>query len=73
MPTVFITRKENFFNACAAKVLTSSGGIVIGQDLIVESSEKELEAIVARMSSIRALLAYLYRQIHLLAAQTSCL
>lgn len=47
VPTIFITRKKNFFNAAAQKLLTSSGAIVIGKRIILETSDEELEAIVA--------------------------
>ncbi len=46
-PTIFITRRKGFFNAAAQKLLMSSGGIVIGQKLMKESSDEALEAIVA--------------------------
>lgn len=47
MPVIFITRKEGFFNAFALKLLMSTGSIVIGQKLLKESSDQELEAIIA--------------------------
>jgi Zn-dependent protease with chaperone function len=46
-PTIFITRKKNIFNAMAQKLLISSGAIVIGQKLLKELSDQELEAVVA--------------------------
>lgn len=46
-PTIFITRDKGFFNAAAAKILTSSGGIVIGQKLLLEVTDQELEAVLA--------------------------
>lgn len=46
-PTIFITRQMGFFNAAAQKLLMSSGAIIIGQDIICEASDDELEAIVA--------------------------
>jgi Zn-dependent protease with chaperone function len=46
-PTIFITRKDGFFNAAAQKLLMSSGGIIIGQKLMKEVSDDALEAIVA--------------------------
>ena len=46
-PTIFIVKQKGFFNAAAAKILTSTGGIVIGQKLLKETSNDELEAIVA--------------------------
>ena len=47
VPTIFITRKEVFFNAFAQKLLMSTGAFVIGQKLLKESSDQEVEAIVA--------------------------
>lgn len=47
MPTIFITRGKNFFNALAVKLLMSVGGITIGQELINECSDEEIEAIIA--------------------------
>lgn len=46
-PTVFITRRDGFFNAFAQKILMSSGGILIGQKLLKELSDDALEAVVA--------------------------
>lgn len=47
-PTVFVTRqKEGFFNAAAQKLLISSGAIIIGHELLLESTDAELEAVVA--------------------------
>jgi Zn-dependent protease with chaperone function len=47
-PTIFITSdKHGFFNAAAAKLFTSSGGIIIGQKMIYETTEVELEAVIA--------------------------
>ena len=47
-PTIFITSdKHGFFNAAASKLFTSTGGIIIGQKMIYETSQAELEAIVA--------------------------
>jgi Zn-dependent protease with chaperone function len=46
-PVVFISYKENLFNAYASKIFTSCGGIVIGQKLLREASDKELEAVIA--------------------------
>ncbi len=47
-PTIFILPREGFFNAMAQKLLgETTGGIIIGQDLVLESSDEELEAIVA--------------------------
>ncbi len=47
VPTIFITRKDGFFNAFAQKILMSTGGILIGQKLMKETSDDALEAIVA--------------------------
>lgn len=47
MPTVFITKDKWLFNAMAAKLFMSSGGILIGQDLLNEVTDQELEAVVA--------------------------
>jgi Zn-dependent protease with chaperone function len=46
-PTIFLTREESFFNAFAQKLFASTGGILIGQKLLLETSDEELEAIVA--------------------------
>lgn len=46
-PSIFVTRKEGFFNAAAQKLLMSTGGIVIGQKLMQELSDESLEAVVA--------------------------
>ena len=51
MPTIFVTRdvtwKQGIFNACAQKLFASSGAIVIGQKLLRETTDAELEAVVA--------------------------
>ena len=48
IPTIFITSdKHGFFNAAAAKLFTSTGGIIIGQKMIYETNQAELEAILA--------------------------
>lgn len=47
MPTVFLSRRKGVFNAFAQKLFMSTGAIVIGQKLIREISDQELEAIVA--------------------------
>lgn len=44
-PTVFITRKDGFFNAFAQKILMSSGAILIGQKLML--SDGALEGVIA--------------------------
>jgi Zn-dependent protease with chaperone function len=50
-PTIFITRdiaaKQGMFNAMAQKILMSSGAIIIGQKLLLETTDAELEAVVA--------------------------
>ncbi len=47
-PIIFITPdKHGFFNAAAAKLFTSTGGIIIGQKMIYETTQEELEAIIA--------------------------
>lgn len=50
-PTIFITRditaKQGMFNAMAQKLLMSSGAIVIGQKMLLEASDAELEAVIA--------------------------
>lgn len=46
-PTIFLTREKCFFNAMAEKLLISSGAILIGQKLLLETSPQELEAVAA--------------------------
>lgn len=46
-PVVFISRKERFFNAAASKLFMSCGGIMIGQRIVVETSDAALEGIIA--------------------------
>lgn len=46
-PVIFITTGEGFFNAAATKLLMSSGAIIIGQKLLLEISDQELEAVLA--------------------------
>jgi Zn-dependent protease with chaperone function len=46
-PIVFVTVKKHFFNAAAAKLLMSIGGIVIGQQMLLELSDQELEGVIA--------------------------
>ena len=46
-PVMFITKDKKLFNAMASKLFTSSGGIIIGQDMLNEMTGDELEAIVA--------------------------
>lgn len=45
-PAIFIATNPGLLNAFATKLLASSGAIVIGQRLLLESSDKELEAIL---------------------------
>ncbi len=46
-PTVFIAKNKGLFNAAASKLLASSGAIVISQKLIEETTDKELQGVVA--------------------------
>lgn len=46
-PTIFVTRKEGFFNAAAQKLLMSSGAIIIGQKLMHDVSDNALEGVIA--------------------------
>lgn len=46
-PTVFISTRKSIFNAFAAKLFTSAGGILICQKLLIDASDSELEAVVA--------------------------
>lgn len=45
-PVVFLTREKGFFNAAAQKLLMSTGAVVIGQKLLLETSQEELEAVI---------------------------
>jgi Zn-dependent protease with chaperone function len=47
MPVIFISRKDSFFNAAASKLFMSCGGILIGQKVIVDSSDAALEGVIA--------------------------
>ncbi len=47
MPVVFISKDKSIFNAFALKLFTSSGGILLGQELLSESSDEEIEAVIA--------------------------
>jgi Zn-dependent protease with chaperone function len=47
VPVVFISKSKNVFNAFALKLFTTSGGILIGQELLNEASDDEIEAIIA--------------------------
>ncbi len=46
-PVMFITKDKWCFSAMAAKLFASSGGILIGQDLLNEVVDDELEAVIA--------------------------
>ncbi len=46
VPTILITKDKWLFNAAAHKLLMSSGAILIGQNLLHEVSDEELEAVV---------------------------
>lgn len=46
-PTIFISTRKSIFNACAAKLFTSSGSILLCQKLLIDSSDSELEAVIA--------------------------
>lgn len=46
-PTIFISTKKSIFNAFAAKLFTSTGGILICQKFLLETSDREFEAVVA--------------------------
>lgn len=46
-PTVFISLVDGMFNAMAQKLLASSGAIMMGQKLVEECSDQELEAVMA--------------------------
>jgi Zn-dependent protease with chaperone function len=47
VPTVYMTRHDNIFNAFAAKIGAGVGAIVIGAKLLKETSAEATEAIVA--------------------------
>lgn len=46
-PTIIITKSKSFFNAFALKLFSFGGFICIGQQIILETSDAALEAIVA--------------------------
>lgn len=47
-PIIFIPAQKGFFNAAAAKFLCcNSGGIVIGQKMLKEANDEELESVLA--------------------------
>lgn len=46
-PTVFIAKDRGLFNAFAQKLLVSSGAIVISKKLLEETTDRELQAVVA--------------------------
>ena len=47
IPTIFITREKGIFNAFAAKLFATTGGIAIHQKIIEDTSDVELEAVIA--------------------------
>ena len=47
VPTIFITTSKGIFNAFAQKLFASVGAILIGQKLLNEVSQDELEAVIA--------------------------
>lgn len=47
MPLIFIPIHEGLFNAMAKKLFFNSGAILIGQDIINECDDNELEAVIA--------------------------
>lgn len=46
-PVVFVSRHKSVFNAFAAKLFMSSGAILLGQKVLLEASDKEIEGVVA--------------------------
>lgn len=46
-PTIFIALDQGFFNAAASKLFKSSGAIIIGKQLLKQTSDNALEAILA--------------------------
>jgi Zn-dependent protease with chaperone function len=46
-PTIFVSTIQGFFGAAAQKLLKSSGAIIIGEKLVLEAFDEELEAVVA--------------------------
>ncbi len=47
VPVITISRDKGILNAAAKKLFASTGGILIGQDLLKECSDEEIEAIIA--------------------------
>lgn len=47
IPTIFITRRKGVFNAFAAKLFSTTGGIALYQKIIEDTTDSELEAIIA--------------------------
>lgn len=47
-PVVFVSLKKDFFKSFSRKVLMFTGSIVIGQELLQNLSDEELEAVVAQ-------------------------
>ncbi len=46
-PAIFITINKGIFNAAAAKLFTSSGGIVLFRKIIKDATDRELEGVIA--------------------------
>jgi len=47
-PVVFVSLKKGFFKAFSRKILMFTGSVVIGQELLHDVSDEELEALVAQ-------------------------
>ncbi len=47
-PVIFVSLKKDFFKSFSRKILTFTGSIVIGQELLQNLSDEELEAVVAQ-------------------------
>lgn len=47
VPAIFISNKKSIFNAFAAKLFLSCGGLLIGQKILNEVTDEELEAVIA--------------------------
>jgi Zn-dependent protease with chaperone function len=46
-PVITVTQDKGIFNAAAQKILMTTGAIFIGQDLLKETTESELEGVIA--------------------------
>ena len=46
-PTIFIGLNEGFFNAAASKLFKSTGAIIIGKQMLKDTSDSALEAVLA--------------------------